>query len=158
MSNIIDDQLPGGPQWIENLDHQPVWVEDKSQLKRELDARNLQPMVKSERTPSAKSDDPRFYAKGIRALTQAPAQTFQTAAGLIGTRETKLVSRERMAILAQTWDVLCDPLNGLGYQVICPRCSRLFGEGQDGVRAENNPVAGFVKVECGCTVNIYQAR
>ena len=59
---------------------------------------------------------------------------------------------------AQAWDVLCNPVSGLGYQIICPRCSKLFGEGKDGVRAENSTAAGHLKIECGCTVHLYKAR
>lgn len=40
--SVIDDQLDGGPRMFENLGHEPVWVESKSQLKREMDARGLQ--------------------------------------------------------------------------------------------------------------------
>ena len=43
---VIDDQLPGGPQWIENLGHRPVYVETKSQLRDEAAARGLQPFVR----------------------------------------------------------------------------------------------------------------
>lgn len=157
MANIIDDQLPGGPQWIEHLGHDPVWVETKSQLKKELDARGLQPMVRSEKTPSPQSDDPRFHVNGLRAL-QSTRMPFKTQSGILAHQNTRLVSRERMAALAQCWDVLCDPLNGLGYQVICPRCSKLFGEGHDGVRTENRPGSNVLKIECGCTVHLYQAR
>ena len=157
MANIIDDQLDGGPQWIENLGHDPVWVEDKSQLKRELQKRDLQPAVRSEKTPAPRSDDPRFYKSGKHTFTMTP-QAFQTASGLVGHRDTRIISRERMGVLAKAWDVLCDPLNGMGYQVVCPRCTRLFGEGRDGVKAENNPVANYLKIECGCTVHLYEAR
>ena len=159
MANIIDDQLPGGPQWIENLDHEPVWVEDKSQLKREMDARNLQMKVATEHTPSAKPDDPRFFKRGLAELLRTSMPwSFKTASGLLGTQETKYLSRERMAVLAQAWDVLCHPISGMGYQIICPKCSRLFGEGHDGVKAENSPASGTLKIECGCTVHVYKAR
>jgi hypothetical protein len=40
--NVIDDQLEGGPRLFEHLGHEPVYVESKSQLKRELEARGLQ--------------------------------------------------------------------------------------------------------------------
>lgn len=43
---VIDDQLPGGARFIENLGNEPVWVETKTQLKQELDARGLEPMVR----------------------------------------------------------------------------------------------------------------
>lgn len=158
MANVIDDQLDGGPQWIENAGHQPVWVETKSQLKRLLDARNLMQIVRTEQTPTPKTDDPRFHPDGWRALTGMDQSPVVTQSGIVGAAETKVISRERMAALAQCWDVLCDPMNGLGYQVVCPRCTRLFGEGRDGVRAENSTVAGHLKIECGCTTHVYVGR
>ena len=65
---VIDDNLadvPGrvGGMWIENMGHEPVWVENKSQFKRELEQRNLIHNVRNERTPRGRSDDPRFYLK-----------------------------------------------------------------------------------------------
>jgi hypothetical protein len=47
--NVIDDQLEGGARFFENLGHEPVWVESKSQLKREMDARNLEHCSRHER-------------------------------------------------------------------------------------------------------------
>jgi hypothetical protein len=40
--SVIDDQLEGGPRVFEHLGHDGVYIESKSQLKRELDARGLQ--------------------------------------------------------------------------------------------------------------------
>lgn len=48
----IDDQLAGGPQWIENLGDQPVYVETKSQLAREARARGRVPFVRHAPGPS----------------------------------------------------------------------------------------------------------
>lgn len=39
---VIDDHLDGGARWFEHLGPEPVWVESKSQLKRELAARGLE--------------------------------------------------------------------------------------------------------------------
>lgn len=50
---MIDDQLPGGPRFVENLGHEPVWVETKSQLDRELKARGLQPFVRHVGAPGS---------------------------------------------------------------------------------------------------------
>lgn len=158
MANIIDDQLEGGPQWIENLGHEPVWVEDKSQLKRELDARGLEQRVGG-KTPSPNPNDPRFFKHGYSALVSKSTPTaFQTQTGLLGKTEVRALSRERMALLAKAWDVLCHPIEGMGYQIVCPKCSRLFGEGRDGVRAENNPGSNRLVIECGCTAHVYEAR
>lgn len=43
---VIDDQLPGGPQMLENLGHEPVYVETKSQLRSEMAARGLRSAVR----------------------------------------------------------------------------------------------------------------
>lgn len=40
---VIDDTLPGGPRWMHNLGDKPVWIETKSQLKREMELRGLVP-------------------------------------------------------------------------------------------------------------------
>lgn len=45
-ATIIDDQLPGGPQMLENLGPEPVYVESKSQLRSEMAARGLRPAVR----------------------------------------------------------------------------------------------------------------
>lgn len=39
--NVIDDTLEGGPRFFENMGHDPVWIESKSQWRREVAARNL---------------------------------------------------------------------------------------------------------------------
>lgn len=40
--SVIDDTLPGGARWMQNLGHKPVWVETKTELKRELETRGLE--------------------------------------------------------------------------------------------------------------------
>lgn len=40
--HIIGDELDGGARFFEHLDHEPIWIESKSHLKREMDKRNLQ--------------------------------------------------------------------------------------------------------------------
>ena len=44
--SVIDDQIEGGPRFFETLGHHPVWIESKSQLKREAEARNLESCVR----------------------------------------------------------------------------------------------------------------
>lgn len=142
MANIIDDQLDGGPQWIENLGHDPVWVETKSDLKRELNARNLQPLVKSERTPAPKSDDPRFHRDGWRVMQSTLknptlAETLP-AATVIG-RQTVAVDPQLMAIFGALGDAASDLMLG----IVCNLCGEGFG-------AANAPTDKMWKVECGC--------
>lgn len=43
---VIDDQIAGGARMFENLGEKPVYIETKSQLKAELAARRLKPMVR----------------------------------------------------------------------------------------------------------------
>lgn len=52
--SVIDDQLEGGARLFENFGHEPVWVESKSQWRREVAARNV---VNVDRHDSA------YYAK-----------------------------------------------------------------------------------------------
>jgi hypothetical protein len=40
---VIDDTIEGGPRWFETLGHEEVWIESKSQLKREAEARGYEP-------------------------------------------------------------------------------------------------------------------
>ena len=42
---MIDDTVPGGARYFENLGEQPVWVSSKSQLRDELRARGLRERV-----------------------------------------------------------------------------------------------------------------
>lgn len=48
---IIDDQIAGGARYFENLGHDRVWVESKSQLRDECRARGLQPRVEHRGVP-----------------------------------------------------------------------------------------------------------
>lgn len=56
--DTIQDTLPGGAQWIENLGDQPVWVESKTQLRREAAQRGLRwdPKPMGKATPKADAD------------------------------------------------------------------------------------------------------
>lgn len=43
---VIDDSIAGGPRYFENLGHEPVFIESKSQLRAELAARGLREHVR----------------------------------------------------------------------------------------------------------------
>lgn len=45
-ATIIGDELPGGARMFENLGPRPVYIENRSHLKREMEARGLKPMVR----------------------------------------------------------------------------------------------------------------
>lgn len=38
---VIDDTLEGGARFFDTMGHEPVWIESKSQWRREVAARNL---------------------------------------------------------------------------------------------------------------------
>lgn len=146
MANIIDDQLPGGPQWIENLGHAPVWVEDKTQLKKELDKRQLEPAIRSEQTPQPKPDDPRFSPHGARAMQ---AIVLPGHEGRRGGPVTP-VPRSHMELLsnfAATWGKFDGPAFGLH----CQRC------GQD-VVGRNGITDAVLSVACGCREYVSERR
>ena len=44
--SIIDDQIEGGPRFFDTMGHEDVWIESKSQWKREVAARNLENVVR----------------------------------------------------------------------------------------------------------------
>lgn len=43
---VIDDTIVGGPRFFENLGHEPVYIESRSQLRDELRARGLREQVR----------------------------------------------------------------------------------------------------------------
>lgn len=45
---VIDDQIEGGPRFFETMGHEPVWIESKSQWRREMEKRNLVNVVRHE--------------------------------------------------------------------------------------------------------------
>ena len=47
--NIIDDALEGGPRWFETMGPENVWIESKSQWRREVAARQLVNVDKHDR-------------------------------------------------------------------------------------------------------------
>lgn len=52
---IQDDVLTGGARWVENLGHRPVWIETKSEFKRELDRRGMELKDAGTHNPNDKS-------------------------------------------------------------------------------------------------------
>ena len=52
-SHVIDDTLPGGARYMHNLGDHPVWVETKTELRKELAKRGLVP---AERNAYARED------------------------------------------------------------------------------------------------------
>lgn len=46
---VIDDQLEGGPRRFETMGHDAPYIESKSQWRREVEARNLEPIDKHDR-------------------------------------------------------------------------------------------------------------
>lgn len=50
-----------------------------------------------------------------------------------------------------------DLLRANGWQIICANCTRIYGPGKDGVRGDNDVTANTYKVECSCSVHIFDA-
>ncbi len=46
---LIDDQLEGGARFFETMGHEPVWIESKSQWRREVAAREIVHLDKHDR-------------------------------------------------------------------------------------------------------------
>lgn len=47
--SVIDDQIEGGPRFFDTMGHEDVWIESKSQWRREVAARNLEHIDKHDR-------------------------------------------------------------------------------------------------------------
>lgn len=47
--HVIDDTIEGGPRFFETMGDQPVWIESKSQWRREVEARQLVHVDKHDR-------------------------------------------------------------------------------------------------------------
>jgi hypothetical protein len=46
-------------------------------------------------------------------------------------------------------------LNKMGWQIICPNCTRLFGYGHDGVEGNNDSGDTTFRMRCGCSEHIF---
>jgi hypothetical protein len=68
--------------------------------------------------------------------------------------DTVEVSYEEMRRIAAVADVL----EKWGLGLICARCTKLFGAGQDGVVGDNSPGAATLTIRCGCTVRRCDVR
>lgn len=71
-AGVIDDTLPGGARWIENMGDAPVWIETKTQFQQECAARGIEPMVR--------------HVEGdqhVQAWTGMDAQTLENARVLV---------------------------------------------------------------------------
>lgn len=62
--------------------------------------------------------------------------------------ETIEVSYEEMRRIAAASDVL----ERWGLQLVCPKCTMMFGHGRDGVIGDNEQGSPTLTVRCGCTV------
>lgn len=66
--SVIDDQIEGGPRFFDTMGHEDVWIESKSQWRREIAARNLENVVRH---------DAAYYAKQRRAHDEMLRDTGQ---------------------------------------------------------------------------------
>ena len=70
---VIDDQIEGGPRFFEHMGNEPVWIESKSQWKRELESRGLVNVVKH---------DSAHYAKQLKMRNECIKDTGYTPDGV----------------------------------------------------------------------------
>ena len=68
--------------------------------------------------------------------------------------ETITIPYEEMRRIAAASDVL----EAWGLQLVCPRCTKLFGHGHDGVVGDNSQGASVLVVRCGCTIRRCDVR
>jgi hypothetical protein len=66
LPNVIDDQLEGGPRLFETMGPQDVWIESKSQWRREVAARELVHVDRHDRA---------YYTKRLRMHDEALRDT-----------------------------------------------------------------------------------
>jgi hypothetical protein len=70
------------------------------------------------------------------------------------TVQTVEIPYESMRRIAAAADVIED----LGLQLVCPRCTRLFGAGHDGVVGDNQQGSDVLTMRCGCTIRRCNVR
>lgn len=47
-------------------------------------------------------------------------------------------------------------LTTLGWQIICAKCSKIYGLGKDGVQANNDAAGNTLTVSCGCSSHMFR--
>jgi hypothetical protein len=126
-----DAMWDGGPQWVEHLGHEPVWVETKAQYFEELNKRGLRikGMQESSTGPERLIVDP---------TPPPPAPIRDFAADEARTMRIAEVTLSRYGLLEA---------------LSCDRCFTL--NQPDGTRVESSTSA--MRVECRCGVRQYRA-
>ena len=129
---IHTDTMWNGPQWVEHLGHEPVWIETKAQYFEELNKRGLRIKDMQESTtgterlivdPETPGPDP------IRPLTGDDARPMRQAEYAL----------KRYALLEA---------------VSCDRCFAL--NQHDGCRTASG--SNYMRVECRCGIRQYQGE
>jgi hypothetical protein len=129
---VHSDTMWGGPQWVEHLGHDPVWVETKAQYFDELNRRGLKfkHMQESTTGPERLIVDPEPVGPPpIRSLTAADARLMRQAEYAL----------KRYALIEA---------------VSCNRCFALSLH--DGCRVMSG--TNYMQVECRCGVRAYQGE
>ena len=158
--DVIDDTLPGGPRWIENLGHDPVWVETKTQLQAELDKRNVRlkespnrnrkdksPWVNPTTLTASAADDPHLQqvAAQARSVTSSSTLTTEPSSVVLPPGLKRLQAAE-VALIVQTEKIV----RSLGIQLILDcRVCRLNPSGQVRVAANNARGSSEWTMRCG---------
>lgn len=145
-AQVIDDTLPGGPRWIDNLGHDPVWVETKTQYRQELAKRGL---VQHESDNYNRNDhSPWATATRLRAGVVGDAWLHDLAAKANAPRvpivrvrdEQTITGRDRLVIEAME-----QAIRSLGY-LLAIRCDYCL----EFVTGDNKRSAQTWRMSCAC--------
>jgi len=158
---VIDDTLPGGARWVENLGHEPVWVETKTQLQAELDKRDLRlkespnrnrhdtsPWATQTTLTASAADDPHLQqvAAQVRAGVPSSSSADSSAPQIALPPGLKRLQAAEVALITQTDKIV----RALGMQLILDcRVCRIEPSGQVRVVANNRRDSNGWRMYCG---------
>lgn len=146
MANLIDDTLPGGPRWMDNLGHEPVWVETRTQLKRLLAERGLK--LRETNNYNRKDQSPWATPTRLRSGVEITPYLYGLASEVTRPRVPLVRPRAEETLLAGDVRAIQDleaAVTALGYRLGI-RCDRCMGTVEGG----NARVANTWHMTCPC--------
>lgn len=143
---IVDDTLPGGPRWFDNLGHTPVWIETKAQLQTELDKRGLKLRETDNYNRNDKSPwaTPSRYRAGVLIDPYLEA----LAREVLAPRVPLVRVRDEFTLRAGDVEVVLnleEAVRSLGY-VMALRCQYC----ESAVVGDNSRLSNIWRMTCDC--------
>lgn len=129
---VHTDTMWNGPQWVEHLGHEPVWIETKAQYFDELNKRGLR-------------------IKNMQESTTGPERLIEEPPDL-GPAPIRQLTGDDARLMRQSEYAL--KRYGLLEAVSCDRCFAL--NVHDGCRVQSG--SNYMRVECRCGVRGYQGE